>query len=57
MKAAVVEKLGKIRIQEVKKPSCGNNEILVKVMACRMCGSDSRILNHGNPRVMISPNL
>lgn len=40
-----------MRVEEVATPVCGSNEILIKVMACGICGSDVRILKHGNARV------
>jgi len=51
MKAAVLEKLGKIVVKEVSKPKIKEGEMLVKVEYCAVCGSDVRIYRRGNPRV------
>lgn len=51
MKAAVLEKLEHISIREVAMPEPGPGEILLKVKACAVCGSDIRIFHSGNPRV------
>jgi L-iditol 2-dehydrogenase len=42
MKAAIFENIGKIKIKEVKKPTCSDDSILVKVKGCGICGSDIR---------------
>ena len=51
MKAAVFEDLSKMVVKEVDTPICGDTDILVKVKACAVCGSDTRIFNSGNSRV------
>jgi len=51
VKAAVLEKLEKIVVKEVKTPTTGEGEILVRVKSCAVCGSDIRIYHQGNPRV------
>ncbi len=51
MKAAVFEALEKLVVQEVPTPEVGDNELLLRVRACAVCGSDLRIFHHGNPRV------
>jgi L-iditol 2-dehydrogenase len=51
MRAAVLHGLNDIRLEEVPKPSYGDEDILIRVMACGICGSDLRILKHGNARV------
>ena len=50
MKAAVLEELTRIVIKDVPDPACGENEALLKVMACAVCGSDIRIYRFGNDR-------
>jgi (R,R)-butanediol dehydrogenase / meso-butanediol dehydrogenase / diacetyl reductase len=40
MKAAILEKLGKISIIEKPRPEIGSEEVLVKVDYCGICGSD-----------------
>lgn len=51
MKAAVYTSLDTIQLQDVPQPEIDANSALVKVRACTICGSDIRILHHGNPRV------
>jgi L-iditol 2-dehydrogenase len=51
MKAAVVKGLDTLRVEEVPTPECEDGDALVRVGACAICGSDIRILHHGNPRV------
>ncbi len=53
MKAAVLEKLDKIVIKDVKEPKCGDNEVILRVKACAVCGSDIRIFHYGNDRVKL----
>jgi 2-desacetyl-2-hydroxyethyl bacteriochlorophyllide A dehydrogenase len=40
MKALVLEEYNKLVYKDVPEPSISNNEVLVKVMACGICGSD-----------------
>lgn len=51
MLAARMHDIGDIRVEEVEKPSPGPGEILIKVEACAICGSDIRILRFGNERL------
>ena len=51
MKAAVFEGLNNMIVKEVPIPEIDENSVLVKVMACAVCGSDIRIFHHGNNRV------
>jgi len=51
MKAAVYLDKDKMEIQEIPAPKPDADSILVKVMACAVCGSDIRIFHHGNSRV------
>lgn len=51
MKAAVFEAIDKMVVKEVPTPEIDENSVLVKVMACAVCGSDIRIFHHGNNRV------
>ena len=51
MKAAVLEALDKIVVREIPTPRCGEGEVLVRVKACAVCGSDIRIFHSGNSRV------
>lgn len=51
MKAAVLEDLENLVVKEVKSPTVGKEEVLVRVRSCAVCGSDIRIYHRGNPRV------
>ncbi len=51
MKAVVYHGPGDVRVQDVPVPSCGADEILVKVDACAVCGSDMKTFKVGNPRM------
>jgi len=51
MRAAVLEDLERLVVKQVPDPAIGPGEILVRVRACAVCGSDVRIYHHGNPRV------
>ena len=47
MKAAVFEGIENIKIKKVNKPDYGQDEIVVKVEACGICGSDIRNFHIG----------
>ncbi|MBN2310284.1 MAG: zinc-dependent dehydrogenase [Candidatus Hydrogenedentes bacterium] len=51
MKAAVLEGLEKLVVQETPTPEVDDDSVLVKVAACAVCGSDIRMFHHGNPRL------
>jgi len=51
MKAAIYEDIGVMAVREVETPVCGDNEALMRVRACAVCGSDIRIFRSGNGRV------
>jgi len=57
MKAAVLESLDNIVVKEIPTPKCDVNDILVKVKACAVCGSDIRIVHSGNNRVEFPQTL
>lgn len=40
MKALILEEYNKLVYKDVPDPTIGNNEVLIKVMACGICGSD-----------------
>lgn len=50
-KVATWDALEVIRVAESSMPSLKKGEMLIKVMACSICGSDIRIFKNGNPRV------
>jgi len=51
MKAAVLEELNKVVVQEVPDPEIDDDSALMQVKATCICGSDLRIMKYGNPRV------
>lgn len=51
MKAVVLEALNRLAYKEVPDPEIDDDSALLKVEAVSICGSDVRILHHGNPRV------
>ena len=48
MLAGVYSGIGKIECREVKKPEIGDCEVLVKVRAASVCGTDIKIYKHGH---------
>ncbi len=53
MKAVVIEAPGKYGIQEVPKPECPAGGLIIKVLACGLCGSDLRTLRSGHHRLKL----
>jgi len=51
MKAMVYYDKQDIRIEDIPIPKAGSGEILAKVQACAICGSDFKTYNSGNPRM------
>ncbi|HZA44528.1 MAG TPA: alcohol dehydrogenase catalytic domain-containing protein, partial [Rubrobacter sp.] len=49
MKAAIIEKPGDIRVRTVDDPTPGRGEIVVKVGACGICGTDLHIADGDFP--------
>ncbi len=45
MKAAVIKKPGLIVVEDVPIPQAGPGEVLLKVEACALCGTDQRVLS------------
>jgi len=52
VKAAVYEGIERIVLREVPVPELTENEILIKIKCCAICGTDLRIYHHGNPTVV-----
>ncbi|OGF45437.1 MAG: alcohol dehydrogenase [Candidatus Firestonebacteria bacterium RIFOXYC2_FULL_39_67] len=52
MKAAVYLGPGKIEIREIPTPTPKAGEVLIKVHACAVCGTDGRIFYHGQANVV-----
>jgi len=51
MKAFIYRAPKQLTIEDVPKPECGPGDILVKVAACAICGTDIKIYNHGHPNL------
>lgn len=42
---------GDVRVEQVRVPDCGINEVRVQVDACAVCGTDLKAWRSGNPRI------
>lgn len=51
MKALVIRAAGEYGVEKVEKPSCPDKGILLKVVACGLCGSDMRTLSSGHKNI------
>ncbi|NLH17848.1 MAG: alcohol dehydrogenase catalytic domain-containing protein [Phycisphaerae bacterium] len=51
MKAAVFHAPGDMRIETVPTPTIGDDDVLLKIHACAICGTDQRIFRHGHKAV------
>ena len=51
MKAAVYHGKKDLRVLDVPQPTISDDEILVKVDACAVCGTDMRTYNHGHKTI------
>lgn len=51
MKAVRYYDAGDVRVEDIPIPECGIDEILVKVDACAVCGSDMKAAVSGNVRI------
>ena len=51
MKAVVYHAPGDVRVEQIPVPVCGAEEVLVKIEACAVCGSDLKTSKVGNPRM------
>lgn len=43
MKAAVLEKVGSLKVKEISDPRPGNGDLLIKVIAAGICGTDTKL--------------
>ena len=57
MLAARMYGINDLRIEEMPKPKIGAGEILVKVRAAAICGTDVRMLTSGAKGTPIRPSL
>jgi len=51
MKAVRYYGPGDVRVEQVDVPVCGADEVLIKIEACAVCGSDLKTSKVGNPRM------
>ena len=51
IKGVVYYAPGDIRVEQVAMPENGTDELLVKVDACAVCGTDLKSMLSGNPRI------
>lgn len=51
MKAAVFLEPGRIVVEDVAEPVAGDDELLVRVRAASICGTDLRIFKHGHFKI------
>ena len=51
MKAAVLEELNKMVVKEVPEPEVGKGDVLVRIKACAICGSEIRTFHYGHKLV------
>jgi len=47
MRAGVFREKGIVRVEEVPVPEVGEGEVLIKVAACGICGTDIKKIHHG----------
>ena len=58
MKAAVLHGVNDLRVEDVLIPEIGDHDVLVKVAACGVCGSDiPRILTQGTYHFPTIPDM
>jgi L-iditol 2-dehydrogenase len=51
MKAAFFYDIGDLRIEDAPLPAIHDDELLVKITACAVCGTDNRIYNFGHFKI------
>lgn len=56
MKAALLNEPGHLEIKDVPDPRCPQDGVLVRVQACGLCSSDSKMFSHGHP-ALIYPRI
>ena len=48
MKAAVLKGIENLEMEDISRPTPSPQEILIKVKACSICGTDIRVYHHGH---------
>lgn len=51
MRAAVLEEKGRVRVKDFEKPQITSKELLLKIKACSICGTDRKIYEHGREQI------
>lgn len=51
MLAAIYEGKKNIKVRDIPKPEIGDNEVLLKVKACSICGTDRKIYEYGHFKI------
>jgi L-iditol 2-dehydrogenase len=51
MKAAVLEAVGVMNVKDIPVPKCGEDEVLLKIAACAVCGTDVKVYHHGHKHI------
>jgi threonine dehydrogenase-like Zn-dependent dehydrogenase len=51
MKAAVLYRPEELKLEEVRVPEIGDDEVLIEVKACGICGTDVLAYHGGHPRI------
>ena len=52
MKAVLLTEIGKLEVKEIPTPIPGKDEIVIKMLACGICGTDRHILLGEHPAAM-----
>lgn len=52
MKGAILKEIEKLEIEDVEIPKVGENEILIKVKSCAICGTDIKVFHHGHKHIV-----
>ena len=52
MKAAVLKRPEDLEIEEVPVPVPGDNEVVIKVKSCAICGTDIKVFHHGHKHIV-----
>lgn len=52
MKAVLLTEIGKLEVKEIPTPTPGRDELVIKMLACGICGTDRHILLGEHPATM-----
>jgi L-iditol 2-dehydrogenase len=51
MRAAIWYEPGKLEVQQIEDPACSQNDLMLKVLLCNICGSDLRTYMFGSASI------